>query len=73
MFKNMWTGSVTIVEVAAICDYLCGDGGEISSTVADQTPTVRSALFTKKQRGCQHFKTLCSRTARTEVMTLLHT
>lgn len=40
----MCTGSVTIMEVAAICDYLFGDGGEISAPVADLTPNVRSVL-----------------------------
>jgi len=44
LFKNVCTGSVTIMEVAAICDYLCDDGGEISAPVADRTPTVRLVM-----------------------------
>jgi len=71
------------MEVADICDYLCGDGGEILASVADRTATVKSVLshylltgihdVTKKQRGCQHVKTLCSKAARMDVMTLLET
>jgi len=40
----MCAGSVTIMEVAAICYYLCGDGGEIFAPVVDRSPTFRSVL-----------------------------